>query len=79
MNINPALAKDYENISPIRKCENKPNQTQSNPISAHNKPKSNPISIPIMQKQTQSNPILSAIAPALRLVLRSLGEGGFKG
>jgi len=28
MNITSAITKDYENISPIRKCQNKPNQTQ---------------------------------------------------
>ncbi len=28
MNITSALAKDYENIPPTKKCQNKPNQTQ---------------------------------------------------
>ncbi len=28
MNITSALTKDYKNISPTKKCENKPNQTQ---------------------------------------------------
>ncbi|MEE9303941.1 MAG: hypothetical protein V3U84_09150, partial [Thiotrichaceae bacterium] len=28
MNITSAITKDYENISPTKKCENKPNQTQ---------------------------------------------------
>ena len=51
MNITSAIAKCYENISPIRKCENKPNQTQFQPKNEANKPKSNPISIPIMQNK----------------------------
>jgi len=38
MNINSVLKKDYENIPPIRKCENKPNQTQFQPKNEPNKP-----------------------------------------
>ncbi len=38
MNINSALTKDYENIPPIRKCQNKPNQTQFQPKNEANKP-----------------------------------------
>ncbi len=38
MNINSAITKDYENISPIGKCENKPNQTQFQPKNEANKP-----------------------------------------
>ncbi len=40
MNITSALTKDYENIPPTRKCENKPN---SNPISIPIYAKTNPI------------------------------------
>jgi len=31
MNITSAITKDYENIPPTKKCENKPNQTQFQP------------------------------------------------
>jgi len=38
MNITSALTKDYENIPPTKKCENKPNQTQFQPKNEANKP-----------------------------------------
>ena len=38
MNTNPAITKDYENIPPAEKCENKPNQTQFQPKNEANKP-----------------------------------------
>jgi hypothetical protein len=38
MSITSALTKDYENIPPIRKCKNKPNQTQFQPKNEPNKP-----------------------------------------
>ncbi len=38
MNINSALTKDYENISPAKKCQNKANQTQFQPKNEANKP-----------------------------------------
>jgi len=56
MNVTPALTKDYENIPPTKKCQNKPN---TNPISMpimRKQTQSNPISMPIMQKQTQFYP-----------------------
>ncbi|MEE9370243.1 MAG: hypothetical protein V3W45_02125, partial [Sedimentisphaerales bacterium] len=56
MNINSALAKDYENISPTKKCKNKPNQTQFQ----YQICKTNPIEPNFYTnyaKQTQSNPI----------------------
>ncbi|MEE9371189.1 MAG: hypothetical protein V3W45_06950 [Sedimentisphaerales bacterium] len=67
MNVSIFSQKAYENISDWTLGENKPNQTQFQPKNEANKPKTNPISIPIMQKQTQSNPFLSAIAPAYLL------------
>ncbi|MEE9369881.1 MAG: hypothetical protein V3W45_00290, partial [Sedimentisphaerales bacterium] len=69
INITPALATAYENISPIRKCENKPNQTQFQPKNEANKPKTNPISAQKRGQQTQSNPISrqkNAVAQAIR-------------
>jgi len=45
MNVSTFSQKDYENISPIRKCENKPNQTQFQPKNAgstENKPNFSP-------------------------------------
>jgi len=38
MNLRQALTKDYENIPPTKKCENKPNQTQFQPKNEANKP-----------------------------------------
>jgi len=61
MNITSAIAKHYENIPPTEKCENKPNQTQFQ----YQICKTNPIEPDFYTnyaKQTQSNPILSAIA-----------------
>ncbi len=42
MNITSAITKDYENIPPAKKCENKPNQTQFQPKNEANKPNFNP-------------------------------------
>jgi len=39
MNINSVLKKDYENISPTKKCKNKANQTQFQPKNEADKPK----------------------------------------
>ncbi len=38
MNITSAITKNYENISPTKKCENKPNQTQFQYQICENKP-----------------------------------------
>ncbi len=38
MNINPALVRDYGNIPPTKKCQNKPNQTQFQLKNEANKP-----------------------------------------
>ncbi len=59
MNVSIFSQKDYENIPPIRKCQNKPNQTQFQSQLCQNKPNSNPISAQKRGQQTQSNPILA--------------------
>ncbi|MHC4069144.1 MAG: hypothetical protein ACYSR8_06135 [Planctomycetota bacterium] len=38
MNSNPYLTMDYRNETPLRQPQNKPNQTQSNPISNQPRP-----------------------------------------
>ncbi len=68
MNITPALTKDYENISPTKKCENKPNQTQFQ----YQICKTNPIEPNFYTNYAKTNPIKP------NFIRHSLGEGGFK-
>ena len=63
MNVNTAIAMDYENISDWTLGENKPN---TKPIKAN----TNPTCRGVASGEAGSNPILSR---------HSLGEGGFKG
>ncbi len=57
MNITSAITNDYENISPTKICENKPNQTQFQYQICENKPNRTQFLYQIYAKQTQSNPI----------------------
>ena len=50
----PVTTKYYETVPLHRRRQNKPNQTQSNPIST-----------PLRRKQTQTNPILNQSRPAV--------------
>ncbi|MEE9371201.1 MAG: hypothetical protein V3W45_07010, partial [Sedimentisphaerales bacterium] len=64
MNINSAITKDYGNIPPIRKCQNKPNQSQFQPKNAgstENKPNFSP-------KTRLTNPIKPNLSPKTPLI-----------
>jgi hypothetical protein len=57
MNVRQALTKDYENIPPAEKCQNKPNQTQFQPKNEPDKPNQTqfqPRNEPNKPKQSQS-------------------------
>jgi len=68
MKLNLFATKGYENISPIRKCENKPNQTQFLYQLCKNKPNRTQF----LYQLCKTNPIKP------NFIRHSLREGGFK-